>query len=758
MPNSAGSESNLLPPHPQHETTAHLSNAAWGVAEYAAYPLGLLAIAPLLLHRLGISQFGVWALATAAVNVGSIVASGFGDANIQYVATYRSTGQPGALLRAVRSTMGIHLVLGSALGMALWLLAPFIASHAASGSASLHISCLWSLRIAAFLVLGRTIECVCVSTQRAFERYGAAVRISIAARLATLALAALLACVGRSVVSIMVMSTAVMIWSLWLQLARLRRLLHAHSLAPLFERAAIRPILAFGIFSWLQAVSGVLVSQSDRLITGVSLGATAVAAYALCAQLAQPVYGLAASGLHFLFPHLSGRRLTASPEKVRATIGRALLVNLALVSVGAGILLAFGTGILRAWAGNAVAQTAGPILPLMVWSTALLALGVTANYSMLAFGRVRSVTLVNLAGAALMIASIAWLLPHYGLYGIVLGRLVYGVMALLPYLPLLLLLYPRTSAPLRSISHSVPAAEGGQNISVAASFAAPPAPDSPQACANVLGTRVEALDMPRALGRVKETLESNQKGYISVVGVHGIMEAVRNPRFAAIYAESAITVPDGTPTVWVGRFQGHRNMQRVAGPDLMLEVFGSPELASCTHFLYGGREGVAQELSARLTRRFPGVRIVGTYTPPYRDLSFTEEDQLISTIRRLKPDFVWVGISTPRQEEFMNRYLPVLDTRLMVGVGAAFDFHTGRIRDCATWIKHAGLQWLHRLIQDPRRLWRRYLRNNSSFLWHITLQLTGLRTYPPAQRAFTRSGSPAAVNRVMLHERESDLG
>jgi N-acetylglucosaminyldiphosphoundecaprenol N-acetyl-beta-D-mannosaminyltransferase len=235
--------------------------------------------------------------------------------------------------------------------------------------------------------------------------------------------------------------------------------------------------------------------------------------------------------------------------------------------------------------------------------------------------------------------------------------------------------------------------------------------------------------MEKAVARVHDALRGRQKGYVCMIGVHGIMEAQLNPKLAAAYAESTIAVPDGMPTVWVGRWQGHRGMQRVAGPDLMLEIFRRPEFAGCTHFFYGGRQGVAKELAASFARRFPQARIVGAMTPPFRDLTRMEEEHLAATFRCLKPDFVWVGISTPKQDIFMRRYLSRLDTRLMFGVGAAFDFHTGRIQDCAWWIKRAGLQWLHRLLQDPRHLWRRYLRNNPAFMWRIALQLAGWRKY-----------------------------
>ena len=248
--------------------------------------------------------------------------------------------------------------------------------------------------------------------------------------------------------------------------------------------------------------------------------------------------------------------------------------------------------------------------------------------------------------------------------------------------------------------------------------------------AHVLGVDVDAIDLDEALGRVAVLLQGSRKSYVCVAGVHGIMEAQRNPQLMEVYSGSEMTIPDGMPLAWVGRMQGHIAMPRVTGPDLMLEVFRRKEFARATHFLYGGREGIAEELRDKLRIQFPWVKIVGTYTPPFRVLSEYEEEQFISTIGGLKPDIIWVGISCPKQEIFMARYLPELETKLMFGVGAAFDYHTGRIRDCADWIKRAGLHWLHRLLQDPRRLWRRYLRNNPAFVWFITLQMLKVRRYP----------------------------
>ena len=249
-------------------------------------------------------------------------------------------------------------------------------------------------------------------------------------------------------------------------------------------------------------------------------------------------------------------------------------------------------------------------------------------------------------------------------------------------------------------------------------------------CANVLGVRVNPPDLEQALGGVADFLRRRVTGYVCAVSVHGVLEALDNPRVARAFMDAAMVIPDGRPMVWVGRVQGHRGIRQVTGPDLMGAILSRPEFAGYSHFFYGGKPGVADELAELWMEKFPGTRIAGTYTPPFRELTRLEESRLIDLLNDWRPDIIWVGISTPRQELFMRRLIPHLNHGLLFGVGAAFDFHTGRIRDCAPWIKRIGFQWLHRLLQDPRRLWRRNLRN-AAFLWHIALQLTGLKRYEP---------------------------
>ena len=414
----------------------YLTNAAYGVLDYAAYPIGMLLVAPIVLRHMGAAQYGIWAVVAAAISMGSIVASGFGDANIQHVASLRGLGRHNDLVRTVRCMIGINLVLGTAFALVAWMLAPLAAQHLTSANITLRRDCLWSLRIASFLLWLRTMESVCISTQRAFERYGAAVRISVLARLLSLAAAAVLAYISHSVAAILAAAALFNGFGTCLQFSDLRKLLTAVSLAPAWDTNAMKALVGFGAFSWLQAVSGVIFSQADRLFLGVSLGAVAVASYALCTQLAQPIYGFAASGLHFLFPHLAERNASRSEGKVRKTICFAFVCNLLFVCVAAAILLLFGQDILRMWAGADIARSAAPIFPIIVWSAALLAVNVTGTYALFAFGRVRIVTWINLSAGATMLLLMIWLLPSFGAQGLALARLCYGFMTLLIYFPL----------------------------------------------------------------------------------------------------------------------------------------------------------------------------------------------------------------------------------------------------------------------------------------------------------------------------------
>jgi len=245
---------------------------------------------------------------------------------------------------------------------------------------------------------------------------------------------------------------------------------------------------------------------------------------------------------------------------------------------------------------------------------------------------------------------------------------------------------------------------------------------------NVLGVGVSALNLDRATQLVIEAGQGDRKcGYVTVTGVHGVSEAQEDEAFRHILNRSYICTPDGMPLSWVGWHYGHKDMDRVYGPDLMLRVFDEGRAAGLKHFFYGGREGVADQLKAKLEERFPGAQVVGTYCPPFRPLNEEEEAALIKEVALLQPDVLWIGLSTPKQEKFAAAYFGKLDVKVMLSVGAAFDFHAGLVSQAPPVLQRCGLEWLYRLCCEPRRLWKRYLKNNPLFVWRISRQLLGKR-------------------------------
>jgi N-acetylglucosaminyldiphosphoundecaprenol N-acetyl-beta-D-mannosaminyltransferase len=248
---------------------------------------------------------------------------------------------------------------------------------------------------------------------------------------------------------------------------------------------------------------------------------------------------------------------------------------------------------------------------------------------------------------------------------------------------------------------------------------------------NVVGTTIDALNLDEAVDEICRWMDDESTGrYVCVTDVHCIMQSYRRPDVRTAYNSASLCVPDGMPLTWFGWVRGHRTMGRVYGPDLMLRLLEVSAREGYTNFFCGGAEGVAEDLERRATRRFPNLRVVGTYCPPFRPLTQREREEFISTVNDLQPDFLWVGLGAPKQDLFMKEFHQLLTAKVMIGVGAAFDFHTGRLRQAPRWMMKAGLEWFFRLCMEPRRLAPRYFRNNPAFIWHVFLQLSGLRKYP----------------------------
>ena len=251
-------------------------------------------------------------------------------------------------------------------------------------------------------------------------------------------------------------------------------------------------------------------------------------------------------------------------------------------------------------------------------------------------------------------------------------------------------------------------------------------PESPVERYNLQGVGVSRLTLSGATSLVLEARGQLRLGYVCVCTVHGICEARADPSFRAILNRSFLTTPDGMPLVWLGP----RGVERVYGPDLMEAVCDQGRSVGLRHFFYGGKPGVAECLAKRLAERFPGLEIVGTYTPPFRPLEPAEKEALRAQVSQCRPDVIWVGISTPKQERFMADNWGNLDAGLLIGVGAAFDFLSGSVRQAPRWIQRSGLEWLFRLCIEPRRLAWRYLTTNPLFLARALAQRLGLRAYP----------------------------
>jgi O-antigen/teichoic acid export membrane protein len=415
----------------------HITNAGFGALDYVSYPLGMLLVAPIVLHRLGAAEYGLWMIATSIVSAGGIIASGFCDACIQRVAHLRATGELTAMPRAVQSILAINLTFGIVLTLGIWIAAPYAATRIAVTPVTPVAECLIALRIASVLILFRAAESVGVGVQRAFDRYRGTVQISTVVRLLTLAAAALLAFAGLRTVSILIATGIFLTAGAFAQLRQASKLLDGASLWPRFQPIEANLLLRRGVFVWMQALGAVVFGQLDRILLGMYLGALVVAPYSLCVQFAHPIYGLTASALNFLFPYLSGRASTHTRAELMSTLLKAFACNAVLVALPAALLLIFGKQLIRIWAGPSVAESAAQILPPIVLGSAFVGLGVTGTYALQALGLFRTVAFISLAGRTAMLMLMVVMLHHSGLQGLATSRLFYGSIALLVYLPLL---------------------------------------------------------------------------------------------------------------------------------------------------------------------------------------------------------------------------------------------------------------------------------------------------------------------------------
>jgi N-acetylglucosaminyldiphosphoundecaprenol N-acetyl-beta-D-mannosaminyltransferase len=236
---------------------------------------------------------------------------------------------------------------------------------------------------------------------------------------------------------------------------------------------------------------------------------------------------------------------------------------------------------------------------------------------------------------------------------------------------------------------------------------------------NVLGVHVCAVDTAAAVATVTDWLRRGERNYVCVTGVHGVTESLDDPVLRATHNRAGLTVPDGKPMVWAGRWAGLREIGHVRGSDLMLALLEQSARLGWRNFFYGGTPDIADLLAKRLQERIPGLISVGTYSPPYRQLTVEEDAAIVRAINSASPDLVWVGMSTPKQERWMAAHRELLTAGVLIGVGAAFDMHAGALRQAPKAMQDLGLEWLYRLAREPRRLWRRYLLGHTRFVGRV---------------------------------------
>lgn len=246
----------------------------------------------------------------------------------------------------------------------------------------------------------------------------------------------------------------------------------------------------------------------------------------------------------------------------------------------------------------------------------------------------------------------------------------------------------------------------------------------------VLGVHVDALQVADAIAHVERWIcEGDAPHLIAATGMHGITEAQHDASFKQLLNSVDLVVPDGMPLVWIGRLRGYGLRRRVCGSDLLVSFCQETCTKGYKHFFYGGAPGVADRLALELKKRFDGLEVVGTYSPPFRSLHPEEDTAIVEIINGSNADVLWVGLGCPKQERWMCEHRKSLTIPVIVAIGAAFDFFTGGSQRAPAWMGEHGLEWLFRLMREPRRLWKRYLIYGTEFVLSVSLELLGLKKF-----------------------------
>ena len=392
----------------------------------------MILAAPFLVSRLGLERYGIWMLANALVGTAAVFPLGLGDATVKFVSSYRGRGGEQGVVRVVRSTLTVSTLLGVVVAVIVIVSAPWLVDVVFKIASQDHALAVRAIQLAGVGLVIRSADSVFLSTLRGYERYDLTARVTMAVRIATIGAAVLLVAAGYGLVEILLSTITVGLAGTVAEIILARRLVAGLSLWPLLDRAALREVIGFGMYSWVQALGGMIFSQVDLLLIGAILGSTQLAYYAVCVQLAQQIHGLPAAAFAFLFPLISGR-VESERTGLKELFRRYVALNVVFAAVLAAPLIFWGRPILTLWMGAEFASHAFVLLAILAAAYALLSINVVPHNTLLGLGQVRFVSIANLAGGVLSLIGVAALLPVIGLNGAGIGRLLYGPVISLNY-------------------------------------------------------------------------------------------------------------------------------------------------------------------------------------------------------------------------------------------------------------------------------------------------------------------------------------
>lgn len=256
---------------------------------------------------------------------------------------------------------------------------------------------------------------------------------------------------------------------------------------------------------------------------------------------------------------------------------------------------------------------------------------------------------------------------------------------------------------------------------------------------DVIGVPISAVNLQAAVSVVLRWIRDKERTYVAVADVHSVIKSQTDMSLMEVYHRAGMVVPDGVPLVWLLKLKGRHQVGRVAGTDFMNAVSEALATTGGSAFYYGGGAGVADVVSTKLERQYPGLVTSGTFCPPFRTLSDGERDEIVQIINADAPDVVWVSLGAPKQEKWIAEFREDLDAPVLIGIGAAFDFVSGDVRRAPVLVQRFGLEWLFRVFQEPRRLWKRYAQTIPMFLYYLAARRVGLYSPPQVEPSRTTS-------------------